>query len=361
MKLCESLEYGKNQKFARCHLERRNVRRSTARGLMVKASEKVSDSMATARTVIKTEADAILALLDRLGDEFEKAVDLLYNCEGKVIVTGMGKPGIIARKISATLNSTGTPSQYIHPAEACHGDLGTVLEKDVIIVISNSGETEEIKDLFPFLKRIGAKVIGMTGNLQSTLAQVADVVLDVAVQKEACPLGLAPTTSTTVSLVMGDALAMALLERRGLGPEDYAFFHPGGSLGKKLTLRVEDIMRTGERNPTVEEGMCVKDVLIRITSARAGAASVVDRKGKLIGIFTDGDLRRHLEEDPQVLHKTVEQMMTPRPKTISLNKMAVEALRLMKDLSIDEIPVVDEAGRPVGMLDVQDLIKNGIF
>lgn len=327
----------------------------------MKTAEKESEALRIARTVIKTEADAILALLTRLGNEFERAVDLLYQCDGKVIVTGMGKPGIIARKISATLNSTGTPSQYIHPAEACHGDLGTVLEKDVIIVISNSGETEEIKDLFPFLKRIGAKVIGMTGNLQSTLAQIADVVLDVAVQKEACPLGLAPTTSTTVSLVMGDALAMALLEKRGLKPEDYAFFHPGGSLGKKLTLRVEDIMRTGERNPIVDEKMCVKDVLIRITSARAGAASIVGGDGKLVGIFTDGDLRRHLEEDPQVLQKNIGQMMTPSPRTIDLNKMAVEALKIMKDLSIDEIPVVDESGRPIGILDVQDLIKNGIF
>lgn len=327
----------------------------------MKTTEKVSESLRIGKMVLKIEAEAIAALLDRLGDDFEQAVELLYRCEGKVIVTGMGKPGIIARKISATLNSTGTPSQFIHPAEANHGDLGTVLEKDVIIMISNSGETEEIKNLIPFLKRLGAKVIGMTGNLQSTLAKSADIVLDITIQKEACPLGLAPTASTTVSLAMGDALAMALLERKGIKPEDYALYHPGGSLGKKLTLRVEDIMRTDEMNPIVPQDMCLKDVLIRVTSAHAGAANVVDEKGYLVGIFTDGDLRRHLEEDPKILERSVQALMTRHPKTIETGKMAVEALRMMKDLRIDELPVVDKKGRPIGMLDVQDLIRNGIF
>lgn len=327
----------------------------------MKTTDKISEALKIGRMVIKVEAEAILALLDRLGDEFEQAVEMLYACEGKVVVTGMGKPGIIARKISATLNSTGTPSQFIHPAEASHGDLGSILDKDVVIIISNSGETEEIRSVLPFLKRIGSKVIAMTGNIQSTLANSADIVLDITIKKEACPLGLAPTASTTVSLVMGDALAMALLEKKGLKPEDYAFYHPGGSLGKKLTLRVEDIMRTSDANPIVEDRMCLKDVLIRITSAHAGAASVVDGDGVLIGIFTDGDLRRHLEEDPTILGKPVSGLMTRRPKTIRTGKMAVEALRIMKDLRIDEIPVVDDHGRPVGMLDVQDLIKNGIF
>lgn len=327
----------------------------------MKATDKIYSASDIARRVIKTEADAILALLNRLGDSFEQAVELLYRCEGKVIVTGMGKPGIIARKISATFNSTGTPSQFIHPAEASHGDLGTVLEKDVIVIISNSGETEEIKNLMPFLKRIGAKVIGMTGNLQSSLAKNADIVLDISIQKEACPLGLAPTASTTVSLVMGDALAMALLEKKGIKAEEYALYHPGGSLGKKLTLRVEDMMRTGEANPIVNMNMRVKEALIRVTSAKAGAASVVDENGYLIGIFTDGDLRRHLESDPDILEKSIEELMTRHPKTIEKGKMAVEALRVMKDLSIDELPVVDESGRPVGLLDVQDLIRNGIF
>ncbi|MBI1883883.1 MAG: KpsF/GutQ family sugar-phosphate isomerase [Chlamydiae bacterium] len=327
----------------------------------MRAAEKLSESLRIARMVIKTEAEAILALMDRLGDEFERAVDLLYHCEGKVIVTGMGKPGIIARKISATFNSTGTPSQFIHPAEASHGDLGTVLEKDVILIISNSGETEEIKNLLPFLKHMEAKVIGMTGNLQSTLAKNADIVLDITIQKEACPLGLAPTASTTVSLVVGDALAMALLDRKGIKPEDYALYHPGGSLGKKLTLRVEDIMRTGEMNPIVHMKTCVRDVLIRITTAHGGAANVVDDSGRLVGIFTDGDLRRHLEEDPQVLQKLISELMTRHPKTIEVGKMAIEALRVMKDLRVDELPVVDGRDHPVGMLDVQDLIRNGIF
>lgn len=327
----------------------------------MKSSENVSESLKVASMVIKTEADAILALLNRLGEEFEQAVDLMYQCEGKVIVTGMGKPGIIARKISATLNSTGTPSQFVHPAEASHGDLGSVLEKDVIIVISNSGETDEIKSLLPFLKRIGAKVIAMTGNLQSTLAKSADIVLDITIQKEACPLGLAPTASTTVSLVMGDALAMALLEKKGLKPEEYAFYHPGGSLGRKLTLKVEDIMRTSDANPTVDEKMCLQDVLLRVTTAHAGAACVIDQEGRLVGIFTDGDLRRHLEQDPAIFKKPILEMMTRHPKSIQIGKMAIEALRIMKDLRIDELPVVDEEGRPVGLVDVQDLIKNGIF
>ncbi|MBI1871468.1 MAG: KpsF/GutQ family sugar-phosphate isomerase [Chlamydiae bacterium] len=329
--------------------------------MKTKLKEELSESLRIARMVIKTEAEAILALLDRIGNEFEEAVELLYRCEGKVIVTGMGKPGIIARKISATFNSTGTPSQFIHPAEASHGDLGTVLEKDVIVIISNSGETDEIKNLLPFLRRLGAKVIGMTGNLQSTLAKTADIVLDISIQKEACPLGLAPTASTTVSLVIGDALCMALLEKKGIKPEDYALFHPGGSLGKKLTLRVSDIMRTGDMNPIVRSNLCVKDVLLRITSAHAGAASVIDESGLLIGIFTDGDLRRHLEGDSNVLHRNVRDLMTPHPRTVERDKMAVEALKIMKDLRIDELPVIDSEGRPVGLLDVQDLIKNGIF
>ncbi len=327
----------------------------------MKTQEKISSTIEAGRRVIKTEADAILALLDRIGSEFEKAIELLYQCEGKIIVTGMGKPGIIARKISATFNSTGTASQFIHPAEASHGDLGTVLEKDVIIIISNSGETDEIKNLLPFLKRLGAKVVGMTGNLQSTLAKSADIVLDISIQKEACPLGLAPTASTTVTLAMGDALAMALLEKKGIKAEEYALYHPGGSLGKKLTLRVEDIMRTGDANPIVNMNMRVKEVLIHVTSAKAGAASVVDESGVLIGIFTDGDLRRHLEEDPDVLQKSIQELMTRHPRNIEKGKMAVEALRLMKELSIDELPVVDEKGCPVGLLDVQDLIHNGIF
>lgn len=327
----------------------------------MKTQEKISSTIEAGRRVIKTEADAILALLDRIGSHFEKAIEILYRCEGKIIVTGMGKPGIIARKISATFNSTGTPSQFIHPAEASHGDLGTVLEKDVIIIISNSGETEEIKNLLPFLKRLGVKVIGMTGNPQSTLAKNADIVLDISIQKEACPLGLAPTASTTVSLAMGDALAMALLEKKGIKAEEYALYHPGGSLGKKLTLRVEDIMRTGVANPIVDMNMRVKEVLIHVTSAKAGAASIIDESGILIGIFTDGDLRRHLEEDPDILQKSIQELMTRHPRNIERGKMAVEALRLMKELSIDELPVVDEKGRPVGLLDVQDLIHNGIF
>lgn len=313
-----------------------------------------------AKQVLRIESRAIANLIRRIDNKFEKAVDLLFNCKGRVVITGMGKPGIIGQKLSATLASTGTPSLSLHPAEAIHGDLGRVTKKDVIIALSNSGETEEIIKLLPTIKKIGSKLVSLTGNLNSTLAQNSDVALDIGVKEEACPLGLAPTASTTAMLAMGDALAIALLEKKGFKEEDFAFFHPGGSLGKKLLLKVEDIMRTGEGNPVVEEETLVKDVLLAITSARAGAASIVDKKGVLIGIFTDGDLRRHLEETPNLAAKKVSEVMTGSPRTISKDRLAAEALRILKENRIDELPVVDERGRPVGMLDVQDLLKAGL-
>lgn len=313
-----------------------------------------------AREVLRIEAEAISSLIKRVDKNFEKAVNLIFTCKGKIVVTGMGKPGIIGEKISATLSSTGTPSLSLHPADAIHGDLGRVTKDDVVIAMSNSGETEEISTLLPMLKKIGAKIIAMTGNLKSTLAEHSDVVLDVGVKKEACPFGLAPTASTTAMLALGDALAIVLLERKGFKVEDFAFYHPGGILGKRLILKVEDIMRRGKANPVVKEDLKVKDVLLKITEARAGSASVVNKKGVLTGIFTDGDLRRHLEEDPFLPNRKVKEVMTKKPITITKDRLAADTFRILREKKIDEIPVVDEKERPIGLVDVQDLLRAGL-
>ena len=275
-------------------------------------------------------------------------------------MTGMGKPGFIGAKISATLSSTGTPSLYLHPADAIHGDLGRVTRDDIVLALSNSGETEEILRLLPTLKKIGAKLIAMVGNIDSTLARYSDVVLNVAVKKEACPLNLAPTASTTAMLAMGDALAIALLDKRGFREEDFAFFHPGGAIGKRLLLRVEDIMRKGKANPIVKEDTKIKNVLLKITEARAGSASVINKKGALIGIFTDGDLRRHLGVDAALPVRRVREVMTKDPITISKDMLAADAFRILREKKIDEIPVVDNKRRPIGLIDVQDLLKAGL-
>jgi arabinose-5-phosphate isomerase len=296
----------------------------------------------------------------RIDQKFDKAIGLLSECRGRVIVTGMGKGGLIGQKISATLSSTGTPSLFLHSAEAIHGDLGRVTQEDVILAISNSGETEEVIRLLPLIKKIGARLIALTGNPRSTLGRHSDVTLDVSVKKEACPLGLAPTASTTATLAMGDAIAVCLLKKKGFREEDFAFYHPGGALGKRLLLKVEDIMRRGASNPVVKEDELVRDVLLKITEARAGAASVVDRSGKLTGIFTDGDLRRHVESDKHLVVRKVKDVMTKDPVTIPKDHLASEALRILKDKRIDEVPIVDAKHRPIGMLDVQDLLKAGL-
>lgn len=318
------------------------------------------DSLKLAKDVFRIEAQAVLNLAKRLDKNFVKAVDLISVCKSRVVLTGMGKAGLIAQKISATLSSLGTPSLWLHPAEALHGDLGKVTRDDVIIAISTSGETEEITRLLPLVKRMGAKLIALTGHLKSTLAECADVVLDVSVEKEACPLGLAPTASTTAILAMGDALAVAVLEKKGFKKEDFAFLHPGGALGKKLLLRVEDIMRKAGNNPIVSENALVKNVLLSITRARAGSATLVDKNKKLTGIFTDGDLRRHIKSGTDLLNRKVKEVMTKSPKAIKKGSLAEEALKVLREYKIDEIPVVDEKNRPVGLLDVQDLLKAGI-
>jgi arabinose-5-phosphate isomerase len=314
-----------------------------------------------AKDVMLIEADAITEMALRLDRKFLKAIDLICECRGRIIITGMGKTGIVGRKIAATLSSTGTPSIFMHSVEAVHGDLGQVRQEDVLVIISNSGETEETTRLLPLIKKIGAKTIAMTGNLQSHLAKHSDVSLDLGVMKEGCPLDLAPMASTTATLVMGDALAACLIMRKGFRQEDFAFFHPGGALGRRLLLKVEDIMRKGRHFPKVTGTCLVKDVLLTITRARCGSACVVDGRGRLMGIFTDGDLRRHVEEDDQLLHKPVKDVMTKNPTAILHDKLAVEAFSLLKDKKIDELPVVDHHEKAVGLLDIQDLLKAGLF
>lgn len=313
-----------------------------------------------AKRVLEIEAQAIKDLIPKVGKNLEKALQLLVRCKGRVVLTGMGKTGIIAQKISATMSSTGTPSLYLHSAEAIHGDLGRVTKDDVIIAFSNSGETEEMRKLLPLIKKIGAKLIAFTGNTKSSLAKYSDVIFDVGVKKEACPLGLAPTSSTTAMLAMGDALCVCLLKEKGFKEENFAFYHPGGALGRRLLLKVEDIMRKGQANPIVDEHAKVKEVLYAITRSRAGAASVVNKKGKLVGIFTDGDLRRHFDGNENLPQLAIKDVMTKNPITMTMDQLAMEALRILKEKKIDEVPVVDQNGRPVGMLDVQDLLKAGL-
>jgi len=313
-----------------------------------------------AKQVLKIEADSIRRLISRIDKDFEKAVKMIYACKGRVVVTGMGKAGIIGQKISATLSSTGTPSLWLHSAEAIHGDLGRVKKEDTVIVISNSGETEEVVNLVPQIKKIGSGLIAITGNKMSSLAKNSDAVLDVSIKEEACPLGLAPMASTTSMLAMGDALCAALMDKRKFKKSDFAFLHPGGSLGKQLLLKAEDIMRKGPANPIVRESMKVKDVLLAITASRAGSAIVSDKSGKVRGIFTDGDLRRHLGADPMLLGRQVKDVMTKDPRTIKKGCLAVEALRILQEYKIDEIPIVDEKGMAIGLVDVQDLLKAGL-
>lgn len=317
-------------------------------------------SIKEAKRVLEIEAQAIKDLIKKVDKNFERALQLLIRCKGRVVLTGMGKAGIIAQKVSATMSSTGTPSLYLHSAEAVHGDLGRVTRDDVIIAFSNSGETEEVKKLLPLIKKIGAKLIAFTGNTKSALAKHSDAVLDISVKKEACPLGLTPTSSTTAMLAMGDALSVCLLKKKGFKEEDFAFYHPGGALGRRLLLKVEDIMRKGISNPIVSENKSVKEVLYAITRARAGAASIITKKGKLVGIFTDGDLRRHFDGNENLLKLKIKDVMTRNPTRITKDQLAVEALRILKEKKIDELPVVDARLRPIGMLDVQDLLKAGL-
>ncbi len=312
-----------------------------------------------AREVLRTEAAAISSLVPRIDETFAKAVAAILGCTGAVIVTGMGKAGIVGQKISATLASTGTPSHFLHPAEAYHGDLGRVLKEDVVIALSNSGETEEVVRLLPRIREIGASLIAMTASRGSSLGKLSDLVLELGAIEEACPLGLAPSASTTALLALGDALALTVLKERGLDKEDYARFHPGGELGRRLA-KVRDVMRNGERNPTVTEDVPVSGAIAKITAARAGAVSVVDKTGRFAGIFTDGDLRRLLAKNPAGMSLAIGQVMTRNAMTIAPDRLVGEALRILREKKFDELPVVNEKGDVVGMLDIQDLIGVGI-
>lgn len=313
-----------------------------------------------AQEVLEIEKEGITCLSKNLNEEFLKTIEILAACKGKIVVTGMGKAGIIGQKFSATLSSTGSSSFWLHAAEAVHGDLGRIEERDAVVILSYSGETEEVKSLIPFIKKIGAKIIAVTGNVNSNLAVYADSTVNVKVPKEACSLGLAPTTSTTAMLVICDAISVVLQKIKGFKEKDFAFFHPRGSLGRKLLLKVKDIMRCGKFNPVVEEDTLVKDVILKITTAHAGAAIIIDKQKKLTGIFTDGDLRRNIERDPQLLKKKVKTVMTKGPMVVEDSELASQALKILERKKIDELPVVDKNYHPVGMLDIQDLIAAGI-
>ena len=309
----------------------------------------------TARKVLEIEAKAILDLVGRIDESFDQAVEALFACTGRVVVTGMGKSGIIAQKISATFASTGTPSLYLHPVEAIHGDLGRIVKGDAVLAVSYSGDTEEILSLVPAVKRLGSSLVSLTGNPRSALAAASDVHLDVSIREEACPLGLAPTASTTAALAMGDALAMALIERRGFTVEDFAVLHPGGRLGKKL-LRVEDVMHTGEDVPRVWVDTKMKDVLFEMTRKRLGMTTVVDAKGALRGVLSDGDLRRQMERHGYgMLDRTAEQCMTPRPILIGRRDLATAALDLMESRKITALVVTDANGGVDGVVQLHDL------
>lgn len=321
-------------------------------------------SIEQAKKVLRIEADAIASLIDRLDGNFDRAVDLIMNCRGRVVVTGMGKSGHIGNKIAATLASTGTPALFLHPAEGIHGDLGMVTKGDLVIALSNSGETEELSRMLPSLKRIGIRIIALTGNLESTLARNSDVVIYVGVKEEACPLGLAPTASTTATLAMGDALAVVLLNRRGFREEDFACFHPGGSLGKRLLLRVRDIMHTGDAVPKVSVDTLIKDAIYEISSKKMGVTAVLDPAGKLLGVISDGDLRRWMEKTEKtgenLLAKKAGEIMTPDPKVIAKDALAAEAMAIMENNSITCLMILDADRRPEGVIHLHDLLRAGV-
>ncbi len=313
-----------------------------------------------AKEVIRVEADAIAALSSRIDGNFVDAVELVFECKGRVIVTGVGKSGLVARKIAATLASTGTSAFFIHAAEGLHGDLGVVREEDVILIVTKSGETSEISALIPQLRNIGVKLITITGTLDTSLTRVSDIVLDASVKEEACPHDLAPTASSTAALVMGDALAVALLERRGFTMEDFASIHPGGNLGKKLLTRMEDLMYTGDHLPIMQEDSLFKDVILEMNRKRFGAVCIVDDKGKLKGIITEGDLRREIEKGEAILQSKASESMSTKPKVVSAQTLAVDALALLEEFNILQLIMVDEDGKPIGMIHLHDLLDAGI-
>ncbi|MGO2133262.1 MAG: KpsF/GutQ family sugar-phosphate isomerase [Halomonas sp.] len=321
----------------------------------------MSDLHASATRTLKLESQAIAALVEQLDDNFDHACTLMLACRGRVVVTGMGKSGHIAGKVAATLASTGTPAFFVHPGEASHGDLGMVTRGDVVLALSNSGETGEVTALLPLLKRIGTPLVSMTGRPGSTLARHADAHINVAVEREACPLDLAPTSSTTAALAMGDALAVALLEARGFTAEDFALSHPGGSLGKRLLLRVSDLMHRGKRLPQVALGSPLRDALIEITRQGLGFTCVISPDGTLAGVYTDGDLRRTLDQHTDLSELCVDDVMTTPGLRVAPETLAAEAVRIMEDNRITALAVVDRNQRPVGALHMHDLLSSGVI
>ena len=314
----------------------------------------------TARKVLDIESRAIQALGPRLDESFDRAVEAIVSCPGRIVVTGMGKSGIICQKIAATLSSTGTPAFFMHPAEAIHGDLGMVVKGDVVLAVSASGETEEILRLVETIFRLGARLISFTGNLSSSLARASEITLDVSVGAEACPMGLAPTASTTAALAMGDALAVAIYVKKGFAEDDFAVFHPGGRLGRRF-LRVADVMHHGEGLPRVGPTAPMKGAILEMTRGKLGCTTVVDAEGRLVGLITDGDLRRLLERDESPLGRAVRDVMTHEPVTIARDELASAALRIMEERKITSIPVVDESRRLQGLVQIHDLWRLQLF
>jgi len=314
-----------------------------------------------AKNVINIEQQAIIELLQYIDDSFEHACQLMFNCHGRVIVIGMGKSGHIGGKIAATLASTGTPAFFVHPGEASHGDLGMITKGDVVLTISNSGETSEVLAIIPVIKRIGAKLISMTGNTSSTLAKLADTHVCIKVSTEACPLGLAPTSSTTATLVMGDALAVALLNARGFTADDFALSHPGGSLGKRLLLRLSDIMHQGDRLPVVTENALIKDALVEMSLKGLGMTAVVNNGNQLVGLFTDGDLRRILDLKIDIHQDSIATVMTKSPTVAQADMLAAQALHIMEDKKINGLIIVNEKQIPVGAMNMHDLLRSGVL
>lgn len=320
------------------------------------------DIIEEARRVLRVEAQSLLDLAERIDENFSQAVELLYQCKGKVVLMGMGKSGLVGRKIASTFASTGTPAFFIHPAEGVNGDFGMLAKEDVIIAISNSGETRELLEVLPLIKRYGNRLITLTGNVKSTLAKAGDVHLDIRVKEEACPLGLAPTASTTATLAMGDALAVALMGKKDFKKEDFAILHPGGTLGKRLLLKVEDLMHVGKAFPMISEKTLMKDAIFEITSKRLGVTGVGDAEGHLVGVITDGDLRRALEKFSDLFNREASEVMTRNPKWIEKGALAAKAVQRMEEYSITSLFVFNQVGEkvPVGIIHLHDLLKAGV-
>jgi arabinose-5-phosphate isomerase len=326
--------------------------------------DKITPSETTldlAKRVLAVEAEAIQSLGARLGETFLDAVELLLNCKGRVVVSGIGKSGHIARKIASTMSSTGTPAYFVHPAEASHGDIGMITRDDVLIALSNSGESEELLTIVPLLKRQGARLIAITGNANSSLAREADVHLDASVEKEACPLNLAPTASTTAALALGDALAVALLDAKGFGADDFARSHPGGALGRRLLTRVRDVMRVGDQVPSVPDSAGFSEAMLEISQKRMGMTAILDAAGRVSGIFTDGDLRRTLARTDDIKAARIADIMTRNPRTIGPDKLAAEAVQIMEERKVNQLLVVSGDGTLIGALNMHDLFRTKVI